>query len=198
MFYVFPKVIKPDVCERIVSEYKESNLKKASVLNLDKTQREDPSGRRANIHFITDKDNEATTIAWHFLREANKIQFNYDIEYFQPAQFAEYRAKEGGFQDWHQDDSAVYGTEMWDGIRKLSLSLILSDPNTFEGGELQFYNGGKSLDDMHEVTGEQIQSDIKAQGSIIVFDSRDWHRVSPMVSGTRYSLVCWCVGPNFK
>ena len=42
---------------------------------------------------------------------------------------------------------------MWDGIRKLSLSLILSDPNTFEGGELQFYNGGKSLDDMHEVTG---------------------------------------------
>ena len=53
MFYVFPKVIKPDVCERIVSEYKKSNLKKASVLNLDKTQRENPNGRRANIHFIT-------------------------------------------------------------------------------------------------------------------------------------------------
>ena len=36
-----------------------------------------------------------------FLKEANKQMFNYDLTYFQPIQFAEY--KDGGFYDWHID-----------------------------------------------------------------------------------------------
>jgi PKHD-type hydroxylase len=54
------------------------------------------------------------------------------------------------------------------------------------------------MEDMGEITAEQITNDIKSQGSVVVFDSRDWHRVTPVTKGVRHSIVCWTVGPNFK
>ena len=47
------------------------------------------------------------------------------------------------------------------------------------------------------IPASQIYQDIRDQGSVIVFDSRDFHRVTPVTKGTRYSIVCWTVGPNF-
>ena len=193
MFYVFPRAIAPDTCEDIIKNCKQNILKEAKVLNYDKSSRDDPEIRKTSIHFINDKDNKINELAWHFLREANKIQFNYDLEYFQAIQFAEY--KEGGFYGWHQDASGIYPDNE---TRKLSLTLVLSDPDTFEGGEVQFYTGDRPMEDMGEITGKQVTNDINSQGSVIVFDSRDWHRVRPVLLGVRYSVVCWCVGPNFK
>ena len=193
MFYVFPRAVDPDVCEQIVKDCKQNILESASILNYDKSSRDDPEVRKTSIHFIKDKDNEVNKLAWHFLREANKIQFNYDLEYFQAIQFGEY--KDGGFYGWHQDAS---GIDPNNETRKLSLTLALSDPDTFEGGELQFYNGGRPMEDSDEITVEQVTNDIKSQGTVIVFDSRDFHRVTPVVKGTRHSIVCWCCGPNFK
>ena len=194
MFYVFPRAVKPDACERIVNDCKQNILKEALVVSgYDKKSRDDPSIRKTSVHFIKDGDNKINELAWHFLREANKIQFNYDLKYFQAIQFAEY--KNGGFYGWHQDDSGVNNSNE---TRKLSLTLVLSDPDTFEGGELQFFNGDRPPEDMGEITGEQVTNDIKAQGTVVIFDARDWHRVTPVVFGTRYSIVCWCVGANFK
>ena len=193
MFYVFPRVVNADVCEQIVKDCKKNILEKAVVSNFDKSPRNDPEIRKTSIHFITDKDNKINELAWGFLREANKIQFNYDLKYFQPIQFAEY--KDGDFYGWHQDAS---GIDPNNETRKLSLTLGLSNPDNFEGGELQFYNGGKSIDNMGEITGEQIEKDIQAQGTVVIFDSRDWHRVKPVTKGVRHSIVCWTVGPNFK
>ena len=193
MFYVFPRAVDPDVCEQIVKDCKQNILNKASIYGYDKKGRDDPEVRKTSIHFIKDKDNNINELAWHFLREANKIQFNYDLEYFQAIQFGEY--KDGGFYGWHQDAS---GIDPNNETRKLSLTLVLSNPDTFEGGELQFYNGGRPMEDSDEITVEQVTNDIKSQGTVIVFDSRDFHRVTPVVKGTRHSIVCWCCGPNFK
>ena len=193
MFYVFPRAVAPDVCEQIVKDCKQNILNIASIYGNDKKGRDDPEVRKTSIHFIKDKDNEVNKLAWHFLREANKIQFNYDLEYFQAIQFGEY--KDGGFYGWHQDAS---GIDPNNETRKLSLTLVLSNPDTFEGGELQFYNGGRPMEDRYEITVEQVTNDIKSQGTVIVFDSRDFHRVTPVVKGTRHSIVCWCCGPNFK
>ena len=193
MFFVFPRAVKPDVCDQIVADCKQNILKKASILGANKKGRDDPEIRKTSVDFITDKDNKINELAWHFLREANKIQFNYELTFFQPIQFAEY--KDGGFYGWHQDAN---GIDPENETRKLSLSLILSDPDTFQGGELQFYNGGRPIEDMGKITGEQVQQDIQAQGSVICFDSRDYHRVTPVTKGVRHSIVCWTVGPNFK
>jgi PKHD-type hydroxylase len=193
MFFVFPKAVKPDVCDQIVTDCKQNILKDASIVGSDKKGRDDPEIRKTSVHFIADKDNKINELAWHFLREANKTQFNYELTYFQPIQFAEY--KDGGFYGWHQDAS---GIDPDNETRKLSLTLVLSDPNKFEGGELQFYSGGRPMEDMGEITGEQVQQDIQTQGTVVVFDSRDFHRVTPVTDGTRHSIVCWCCGPNFK
>ena len=199
MFYVFPRAIAPDACEKIVKDCKQNILGKASikVCSQDGTivSRNDPEVRKTSIHFIKDKDNKVNKLVWHFLREANKIQFNYDLTYFQPIQFGEY--KDGGFYGWHQDDGGDAIDEPNE-IRKLTAVLVVSNPDTFEGGELQFYNGDRPMEDMGEITGEQITNDIKSQGSVVVFDSRDWHRVTPVTKGVRHSIVCWTVGPNFK
>ena len=40
--------------------------------------------------------------------------------------------------------------------------------------------------------------EILPKGSIVVFPSHVWHRVKPVTSGTRYSLVVWSIGDPFK
>ena len=127
------------------------------------------------------------------MEEANKRKFHYDLKYFQEIQFAEYQ--KGDFFDWHQD---TIESDENNELRKLSFTLVLSDPDTYEGGEFQFFNGGRPMKGMGDRSGEQVAKDIKAKGSIVVFDSRDWHRVCEIQSGVRNTIVCWTVGDNFK
>lgn len=194
MLYVFPKAVTHNICKQIVKDCKQNILNKATIYGSDtKEGRDDPEIRKTSVHFIKDKDNKINELVWNFLREANRIQFNYDLTFFQAIQFAEY--SKGSFFDWHQDQS---GIEPSNEIRKLSLSLILSDPDTFEGGELQFYSGDRPMIDMGKITAKQITNEIKLQGTVIVFDSYEWHRVTPVTKGIRHSIVCWTLGPNFK
>ena len=69
-------------------------------------------------------------------------------------------------------------------VRKISMTLLLSDPSTFEGGELEFMSKGKT-------------AKLK-QGQAIFFSSWLQHRVKPVTKGERYSLVMWFGGPSFK
>ena len=195
MFYIFPRIIKPEVCDAIVKDCLSRNLEPAKVFDYSPSfSRDDPSVRKTSVYFVsTDKNNKANEIAWHFLKEANKQMFNYDLTYFQPIQFAEY--KNGGFYDWHID---THHQDKPNKTRKLSLSLMLTDPDVFEGGEFQFFNGNRPYVEQGDPTGEQLKKDLKAQGTIVVFDARDYHRVTPVNRGTRHSVVCWATGANFK
>ena len=72
-------------------------------------------------------------------------------------------------------------------VRKLSFSLQLSDPDDYEGGNVQFLDeNGKSYFAPRQ------------KGSIILFDSRTQHRVLKVTKGTRKSIVGWVVGPRWK
>jgi len=213
MFYVFPRAVPKSECRKLLKYcIKNTKFQEASVINKgftdsdpqevvhmsDDRSRSDPKIRKTDVAFIEDRDNRVNEVAWFYLREANKIQFNYDLEYFQPVQFARYR--NGGHYDWHQDAS---GQNSHGESRKLSLTFCLTDPNDYEGGELEFFGGNRQMEEMElpdgtKVSAEQIKQDIRDQGSVIIFDSRDWHRVTPCTKGTRYSIVCWTVGPNFK
>ena len=211
MFYVFPRAVPKKECKHLLKYcIKNTKFAEASVINkgftdsdsesmlmADDRSRSDPKVRKTDVAFITDKDNIVNEIAWFYLREANKINFKYNLKYFQPVQFARYR--NGGHYDWHQDAS---GQNAHGESRKLSLTFCLTDPNDYEGGELEFFHGKRPMEDLDlpdgtKVPAEQIKQDIRDQGSVIVFDSHDWHRVTPCTKGTRYSIVCWTVGPNF-
>jgi PKHD-type hydroxylase len=196
VFYLFPKVLTKKKCETLLNFcIQNTNFSEASVLNkgerdndMQSRGRNDPSIRKTDIAFVTPdykEDNEVNEIAWHFLAEANEKLFNYKFESFQPVQFARYR--DGGHYGWHQDSTGISPNGE---TRKLSLTFSLTDPHTYEGGHLEFYGGEKSMQDQHIKT-------IRDQGTVIVFDSRDYHRVTPVTKGVRYSIVCWTVGPNF-
>ena len=62
----------------------------------------------------------------------------------------------------------------------------LSDENDYEGGDLVFH------------TGYAKEKANRGKGSVIVFDSRVYHEVTPVTKGTRKSLVCWARGPRWS
>ena len=198
-FYIFPQAIPKKECKRLLKYcLKHSDFEDAGVINKgyadvsdaenDDKSRTDHETRKTAVSFITDKDNMMNEIVWGFIRQANAEFFKYKLEYFQAIQFARYR--DGGHYDWHQDASPQ---DLANEGRKLSLTMSLTDHDKYDGGLLQFYNGDKPYEDKDH----DIEKDIKSVGTVIVFDSRDWHRVTPVTKGTRYSIVCWTVGPNF-
>jgi PKHD-type hydroxylase len=71
-------------------------------------------------------------------------------------------------------------------VRKLSISIQLTNPEEYEGGELKLYDGEE----------ETIMS--KEQGTLIMFPSFVLHEVMPVTKGERNSLVTWVTGKQFK
>ena len=70
-------------------------------------------------------------------------------------------------------------------VRKISMTLLLSDPSEFKGGELQFMDKTKEIKDLK-------------QGQAIFFASFLRHRVAPVKKGVRRSLVMWFGGPPLR
>jgi len=71
-------------------------------------------------------------------------------------------------------------------VRKLSISIQLTNPEEYEGGELYLYDDDKG-----------VLMD-KTQGTLIIFPSYVLHEVMPVTKGTRNSLVTWVTGKQFK
>ena len=72
--------------------------------------------------------------------QANSNHFGFEgMRLTEPAQFTHYLT--GGFYEWHMDNDVV--AKHQPPVRKISMTLLLSDPSTFEGGELEFMSKGK-------------------------------------------------------
>jgi PKHD-type hydroxylase len=110
--------------------------------------------------------------------------FKFDLSgFYEPMQLGIYKAESNGHYDWHIDSSHNDKNTP----RKLSMCLMLSDPNEFEGGELQI----KTSSD------RPITLELK-KGRAWFFPSYILHRVTPVTKGVRKSLVLWVGGPEFK
>jgi len=115
-----------------------------------------------------------------FIQKTNRNHFGFnDIQITEPAQFSEYQ--KGEFYTWHTDISLNMHLEP--PVRKLSMTLLLNDPNEFEGGNLEI--ASNNLLPMK-------------QGHAAIFASFLQHRVTPVTKGVRKSLVMWFGGEPFK
>lgn len=85
-----------------------------------------------------------------------------------------------------------HDVKKWNKVRKISMTVNLSDPNDYEGGNLKF-DLGPHIKERYKVCEE-----IRPQGSVIIFPSFSYHCVTPVTSGTRYSLVLWCLGKPWQ
>ena len=82
---------------------------------------------------------------------------------------------------------------MWDKVRKLSMTVNLTNPNNYAGGNLKFDLGAHAGKKRFKVCEE-----IRPQGSVIIFPSFTYHCVTPVTRGTRYSLVLWSLGKPWR
>ena len=132
-----------------------------------------------------------------FIHEANKeAGWNFLIKDKEACQFTKY--KETQHYSWHQDtfpNPYKLPRDRLDGyVRKISVTVSLSDGETYEGGDLEF-----DLRNNPDSSPNIIQSkQARIKGAITIFPSFIWHRVTPVTKGTRYSLVIWTVGEPFK
>ena len=138
-----------------------------------------------------------------YVNIANKnAGWNFEWDRSEACQFTKY--KHNQYYDWHCDswDKPYEREDKNDPdngkIRKLSMTCQLTDGSEYTGGELEFdfrnYDPHMRDDSKHRVQCKEILP----KGSIIVFPSFVWHRVKPVTSGTRYSLVVWNLGWPFK
>ena len=172
----------PEQCQMVIDAGRKQRPQKAQV-GMNK-----PKGG-------VDTNKRITTISWipfkemqpmydqinEFIQKANRNHFGFgDIQITEQAQFTEY--PEGGFYDWHMDTDVTMQHEP--PVRKISMTLLLSPENQFEGGDLELMAPGK-------------RAKLK-QGHAIIFASFLNHRVAPVTRGVRQSLVMWFGGKPFK
>lgn len=138
--------------------------------------------RVSDISWIPDQEN--TRWVYEKIAElckiANREMWNFDIwDYYDSLQYTTYYG-DGGHYDWHAD--------LGPGIsnRKISCVVQLSEPDEYEGGDLEMNPGG------------QIIKVPRGMGLVTFFPSFLLHRVKPLTAGTRRSLVTWLAGANFR
>jgi len=131
-----------------------------------------------------------------YVQMANKnAEWNFQWDYSEACQFTIYR--KGQYYDWHCDswDKPYVRKDNTNGkIRKLSVTVSLTDPKDYRGGELEF--DFRNEDPGHPKI--KTCTEILPKGSLVVFPSFVWHRVKPVTKGIRHSLVIWNLGWPFK
>ena len=152
----------------------------------------DPKTRISDVAWCNDQ--WLYDIIWPFMQRANDdAGWRYHIKAAESCQITRY--KKGGFYSFHRDGFgdhlSAYNNPtnafMHGHVRKLSMSVMLND--NFDGGAFEFASYGKEKCSITPVEA--------TAGSVIIFPSSMEHRVAPVTKGTRYSLVCWFVGPPF-
>lgn len=169
--------LKSDDISRIKDFWNEAVAKEAKIekgiINHDIRKSNVVSIDPENEGWIYDKLGTACILV-----NANKYKFNI-LGFQSKLQLTTYNT--GDFYGWHMDSGRGRNS-----IRKLSITIQLSDPDEYDGGELQFLSAKKEINAPKE------------KGTAIVFPSYVYHRVQPVIRGTRKSLVGWIAGPPYR
>jgi len=129
------------------------------------------------------------------IHQANRdAGWNFQWDWTESCQFTKYKLNQ--YYDWHTDAGSTPYNKPNDfnshgKIRKLSATISLVDGSEYEGGDLELDFRNKEENDPHTI------KNLRKKGSIVIFPSFVWHRVTPVTSGQRYSLVCWNLGQPY-
>jgi len=194
-YWYFVSVLSNQFCDSVIKLANEKEKEIGTIgqqVNKKINKKELFKRRKSNIVWLEDK--------WiykeihPYIHLANKnAGWNFQWDFSEPCQFTIYNKDQ--HYDWHKDqhdfpmnnpnNKNVHGK-----IRKLSVTVSLSDPKDYKGGELQF--DFRNSNDGTPVI--KTATEILPRGSICVFPSFVWHRVNPVTKGTRNSLVIWNIG----
>lgn len=174
-YIVLNKAFTVEECQQILGLAAKAPVQEAGVFSANK----DPNMRKGQVAWLPDtfESNLANKIKY-LLSMVNQRKYQFKLTGFlEPLQFTCY-TEGADHYDWHKDLGPGKHS-----IRKLSFSIQLSDPNNYTGCDLEFmFHKGMFY---------------RNQGNMVIFPSYEVHRVTPLISGERYSLVGWASGPPF-
>jgi PKHD-type hydroxylase len=215
-YYYFQSALSPKLCDDILNYGKKHQTEMALtggaadiVQNKGKLNKKEIKNiqkkRKSDIVWMND-----TWIykeIYPYIHDANRLAgWNFDWDWSESCQFTKYGV--GQYYGWHCDswNEPYQRPQNNDGtfpcdhgkIRKLSVTISLCEPTEYVGGNLEF--DFRNSNDIEWKKGKTTKEciEIRPRGSIIVFPSFVWHRVTPVTKGTRYSLVIWNLGYPFK
>ena len=205
-YWYFKSAITPKFCDDVIAyanEQKEVMARTGGYLNkkLNKQEVLDLK-RKRNSDLVWLSETWIYKEIHPYVHEANRLAgWNFEWDWTESCQFTKYKLNQ--YYDWHCDsfgkifdspnDINVNGK-----IRKLSMTCQLTDGSEYQGGELEFDFRNYDPNMRDESKHLRKANEILSKGSIIVFPSDVWHRVKPVTSGTRYSLVAWHLGRPFR
>ena len=170
------------------------------------------TSKRSSKNAWISTDHWVAGFVWNYVNKCNRTNFCYDLDGVdgETLQYTIY--EEGDFYGWHEDqgisgyftntsvlssdksdpkmlgnNKEVYLDMKVEKIRKLSFVVQLSDPDDYEGGNLQLMDEG-----------DKTYFAPREKGTIIIFDSRTKHRVTKVKKGIRKSIVGWVSGPRWR
>ena len=184
-----PEVFTDRQCDRIIELGLSLPSDDAGLEGAEGEATNDESLRRSRTSWVPYDE----TTDWIYRKlavvaERANRRYRFELTGFEEdLQFTTYD-RPGAFYTWHQD-----GLDATVANRKLSLVVQLSDPSTYDGGELQVFATAQHSQGAHD-----DPDPAAARGTVVVFPSFELHRVCPLRSGVRHSLVSWVSGPPFR
>ena len=164
-------------CAEIIDQYYQQDAAKSALV----ADSNNPmlSFRKTEVCWIPSTDEISLQLFNKALIANTKAGWGFDIDNSEKTQIAKYEV--GGHYEWHADEAFYHRFRGWH--RKVSTVVFLSDPSTYTGGEFLFDTVSGPL---------KIEAEM---GTVICFPSEVRHKVAPVTSGVRYSLVSWATGP---
>ena len=206
-YWFWKNAIPPRLCDEIIQYGLRNKKEKAITEDQGKGKGRDLLKNPLSVKEIKQlKKNRDSQVVWLYERWiCNMIQpfvhtanrnagWNFEWDWSEPSQFTIYT--KGQYYGWHTDQGVDVlknpSPHINGKIRKLSMTVSLSDQKEYSGGNLEF--------DFRAISKNKpwVCKEINSKGSVVVFPSFVWHRVTPVTRGTRYSLVSWHTGDPFK
>lgn len=183
----FKGAFAPDVCDKILKLGLQLPSKEATM-GVDGSVKVSEF-RRSKIRFIQQSDPNFTFLfdaMWKMAIEANDLWFNFHVTKISYIQLAEYDESYQGEYKKHSDVFWMNNDAHYH--RKLTAVVQLTDPSTYEGGNLELFG-------LSEYPNSQ---EVRGQGTAFFFPSFLEHQATMVTKGTRYSLACWFDGPKWR
>lgn len=174
--YLVPALFSAEECERIVASVQAESI----VLDPYSSQHPEAVVGENGQRRLLQKPAVAEWVLHRIMQAAfqvNQQYFRFIIEGMEVPHVITYQPGQQSY--WHMDITDDRTTN-----RKLSMLVFLSAPGSYTGGRFSVHP-------------ESLQID-QSQGNLLLFPAFLLHRVAPVLSGTRYSLATWGVGPAFR
>ena len=188
-WYVVKPVFENEMVDFIHSVASNTTEEQASEVDRDgNIKEENLNSRSSSVCWINDL--QVYEILMEVMEKVNDNIWQYNITGIESLQYTIYREDKNQHCSWHIDP--IYHKDLNTPCRKVSCSVLLSDPEDFEGGEFEFM----SIDLGSQTSSSFQPRFFNKKGHGPFFPSQAYHRVKPVTKGVRRSLVCWFTGPR--